>query len=1534
MDQRIPTARRARPRPAPIIACAAAAALTAGALSGYTPANTAHASTLAAVPAALPSDSLVLDYTFEADTIDGSTVVDQSPRGLDGAISNFGADSLVEGRTPGTTGLDLTGGPTGSTTAPFVTVPNGLFSDTAAVTVSAWTKWSGSAGFQWLYGLGKDADNSLFFTPKFTDSDNFARTSVKQVTGGGQADASYGTALPADTWVNVTTVLDGSTIISYLNGLEVSRGAAPLDVAATLGSTEPASSGYIGRPFWNVHPFYDGVVDDFQVYSAALTPEQVAELAGPAVPTVESVTQTTVEASTAVGVAPALPGVKALFSDGVERETSVTWDEVPAEAYQSRRSSFTVNGVVDATGTAVTATVAVVAEGELSIDLSETTGAFMGGASGTLYGLYGQDLPSNNLLEGIKLRTVATKAQDGPQHPGADALEVVKPLADSSDGDVYIYMTDIYRGFPYQVPGNSGDEKLADFKAKIATQVDQVLELPAEYQDNIVFVPFNEPEGNMFGNGGESFYGVSWLDDPAEFLQAWDEVHALIKGKMPDARIAGPNTSVLFDQVRGFLRHTLAEDTVPEVMTWHELSDPASIRRNVDRYRAWEAEDFVGTAYEGEHLPINLNEYAFNYHTSVPGQMIQWVSALEDKKVDGDIAYWNIDGNLSDSAVQANRGNGQWWLLNSYGQMTGDTVTVNPPSAESYTLQGVATLDTGKKRAQALFGGSAGDQSVYFDEVPADVFGSTVHALVREIRWTGQLGDSGEPQVVKEFDVPVVDGTVQLQFGAELPQLDADSAYEVVLTPGANATSPAQPIDTWRAKYEAEDAAHSGTGWSRNGPEGTPGNVGGFYTSGNYNVGGLRTGSDVKLDFAVEVPETGSYDLSLFASAENVFGRNAEQGPVNVFVTVDGGAEQEVFLPLGYKWVVWDHADTTIDLTAGAHTISVSAKSLDGSRGTKGDAILDKIELALPNPDAASIYEAENATLSDSAVTDYSRTGVSGSGVVELTGEATSTFWVYSQADAASTLSFSAEGESAVTVNGVEAGSLSGDESITAFLSGGVNKIVVTAATGELVLDRVVVSEPDAPVASESYEAEDAALAGTAAIRPLTLASGGEAVGTIGGEPGNDSALTFDSVTAPADGTYALTIRYSNEEQSPATHYNPDPLARLATLSVNGTESTVTFPHSFHQNNFWELTVPVTLQKGENTISFRSEEKPNFDGVTYISDQFPGVLLRSKYAPNIDRISITPFVVDDAPTPEPTIEVDRIAGADRYEVAVNTSKAGFPDGSNTVYVASGAVFPDALSAAPAATVAGAPILLTTTADLPAGVAAEIKRLGASKIVIVGGTSTVSANVEASLKKLGAVTRIGGADRYEASRNIAKAAFPDGAPTAVLAAGTTFADALSAGAAIDGEGPVILVNGAASTLDAATKNLLADLDVKSIAIAGGEASVSAGIQTDAVKIATTVRLGGVDRYEASRSINDHFFSEADHVLLATGLKFSDALSGSAYGPRIDAPLFTVKADCVPAPTLAQIRDLGATKVTLLGGPASLSAALEDLEACTS
>ncbi|MBP2706079.1 Ig-like domain-containing protein [Microbispora sp. RL4-1S] len=1178
---------------------------------------------MAALPAlSADAPALILHYDFDGD-LSGGVVKDSSPSGLDGTLANPGATTTTTG-PDGTPALSLPGGATGSQTAPYVTIPNGLFRDRHAMTISAWLKWAGGPDFQWVYNLGKDAATATFVTPSYA-GDATMRSSIKPVNGNAEVGVPGAQKLPTGQWVNLVTTIDGKTLTYYVDGVPIGSVAASIDLAAVMHSDTNRTSGYLGKPFWGGHPFLAGDLDDFRVYDGAMDAAAVAGLAGDHLAAITTVDQTSLQITTYGGVAPALPRtVNAQFSDGIRRGVPVTWDAIDPAQY-AKPGQFTVKGT--AAGAAVQATVQVLSN-DLTVDLGTETGAFHGGASGTLYGVYGEGVPSANLLEGMKLRTVATKAQDGPQHPGADALEVVRPLADSTDGDVYIYMTDIYRGFPYEWPGSTPEEKLNDFKAKIAKQVDQALKLDPKYQDNIVFVPFNEPEGNMFGTGTWSYNKISWLSDPQYYFKAWDDVYALIKGKMPEARIAGPNTSVLYDQVKGYLQHVLQAGTVPDVITWHELGDPARIRTDVAKYRQWEQAAFKGTAYEGRQLPINLDEYAFNYHTSVPGQMVQWASAIEESKADADIAYWNIDGNLSDSAVQDNRGNGQWWLLHAYSQMTGDTVKVVPPRPNvSYTLQGVATLDKDKSQARALFGGTSGQAGIHFDHVDTTLFGDTVHALVQEIPWTGQLGDSAQPRVLAELNQKVEDGSVSFGFGSTLPALKEASAYQIILTPGGHATSAAAETTLWQATYEAEKADHTGTGYSVNGPEGTPSDVGKFYTSGGYDVGGMRTGSDVTLNFAVSVPQQGTYDLSVFANSLNTYDAVQAQGPTNVFLRVDGGAEQEIHLPLGYKWVVWDHADTKVALSKGDHTITLATRSLDGARGTKGDAIIDKIDLSLANPAAeTAIYEAEYATL-DGAHTDYTRKKVSGAGVAALSKDQTATFWVYSPVDGEATVNVDTAGGGRgwLDVNGRRIDGVNASKKLKVFLSGGINKITMTGQSGKLLLDRLRVTPGGDDLKPTWYEAESARIAGTAKVAGYPLASGGKAVTDIGGAPGNANTLTFD-VTAAKKGTYALTVRYSNPEQSPASHYNPDPLARHAEISVNGAAPRRTwFPHSFHADNFWELSIPVELKKGANTISFGSQELPNFDGDTYISDTFPDILLRSKYAPIVDKIAVTPF---------------------------------------------------------------------------------------------------------------------------------------------------------------------------------------------------------------------------------------------------------------------------------------------------------------------
>ncbi|MFK0159490.1 LamG-like jellyroll fold domain-containing protein [Streptomyces sp. NPDC090493] len=1185
-----------------------------------------------AVPAqAAETPQPTAHYTFDQDDLASGRITDSSGNGLTATLVNASTAESVAG-TDGGRALSLPGGAPTSDGA-YVRLPREVLGDASDLTVSARVKWSGDkSAWQRIFDLGTGTGRYLFTTPS---NGSVLRTAVTTGGGGAEAQVSGYAPLPVDGWRTVTVTLDAAAqrVTTYLDGVAVSSAATTVRARDLLDGSA-AVAGYIGKSFYQ-DPLLRGAIDDFTVWHSALTAEQVVATVA-SVPTLTQLSQTSFDVRTMTGTAPSLPvSVRSAFSDGYDRDTPVTWDTVPPEKYAGT-GTFTVTGT--ASGQTVRATVTVVREGALTVDLGSDTGTFHGGASGTLYGVYGPDVPTGNLIEGMGLRTVSTKAQDGPQHPGADALDVVRPLADATDGDVYIYMTDINRGFPYEWPGDTPAEKLKLYEEKIGKQVDQVLQLPKQYQDNIVFVPFNEPEGNMFGTGDWSYDKVSWLTDPKDFFAAWDSAYKLIKGRMPDARIAGPNTSVLFDQVKVFLTHTLAAGTLPDVITWHELSHPEAVRQSVARYRAWEKDLFKGTDREGTRLPININEYAFNYHTSVPGQMIQWVSAIEESKVDADIAYWNIDGNLSDSAVQSNRGNGQWWLLHSYASMSGHTVNVTPPfPGQNYTMQGVAALDEKKKQSRLVFGGSTGRGHITFDNVPRKVFGDSVHAWVSEIDWSGQVGDSSGPKLLTETELKVGDdGKVVVDFGdGTLPKLKESSAYEIVLSPAGRARGTRSAPVRWQGSYEAEDAAHTGSGYSKNGPEGSTSDVSKFYTSGGYDVGGLRTGSDVTLDFTVDVPEDGTYDLSVFANSLNTFDKVKDQGPTNVFLRVDGQAagEQELYMPLGYKWVVWDHTDTKVHLTKGRHTLTLAARSLDGKRATRGDAIVDRLTLSLPDASAATeVHEGELAWTSGGAhpvydLPKHTPAPATGSGAVRVAKHQTATFWVYSPADREATLDVATLGgaDARLSVNGHDVLHVTKSRhKVAVSLSGGINKVTVTGRSATFV-DRLSVTPTAGTLKARTYEAQDAELAGTASPTPLSLATDGTAITGIGGAPGNGNTATF-TVAADEPGLYALRIRYSNPEQSEATHYNPDPLARHADITVNdGEVHRVGFPHTFHQNNFWELTVPVHLKKGRNTIAFRSEELPNFDGTTYASDTFPGVLLRSRYAPLIDRMVVTPY---------------------------------------------------------------------------------------------------------------------------------------------------------------------------------------------------------------------------------------------------------------------------------------------------------------------
>jgi hypothetical protein len=93
-----------------------------------------------------------------------------------------------------------------------------------------------------------------------------------------------------------------------------------------------------------------------------------------------------------------------------------------------------------------------------------------------------------------------------------------------------------------------------------------------------------------------------------------------------------------------------------------------------------------------------------------------------------------------------------------------------------------------------------------------------------------------------------------------------------------------------------------------------------------------------------------------------------------------------------------------------------------------------------------------------------------------------------------------------------------------------------------------------------------------------------------------------------------------------------------------------------------------------------------------------------------------------------SVAVKRVAGDDRFATAAAVSKRYFPSGADTVFLANGLGFADALSAAPVAARNGSPILLTHATSLPAATATELARLAPDVIVVIGGTGAISDKV--------------------------------------------------------------------------------------------------------------------------------------------------------------------------------------------------------------
>lgn len=816
-------------------------------------------------------------------------------------------------------------------------------------------------------------------------------------------------------------------------------------------------------------------------------------------------------------------------------------------------------GTLPAAGTAT----AAADPQRVTVDLAASEGPVMHGANGTLYGLSDDGVPSDAALAPLKITSVSQKPEGGAQHPNGDALTVSKSFFRNGGGEILVMMQDIYSKWPYE------DLGIDDYLPKVDKIVTEVSADPNS--DRFVYIPFNEPDQIWYnlGTSNQAQYEIN----RDRFFKDWKTVYQRIRAIDPDARIAGPNESGYHTRLlTDFLAFAKRENVLPQIMTWHEL-DSSSLRNfqgNYDSYRAIEKN--LGIA----PLKINIDEYANRRDLSVPGQLAQWVSMFERNKVYANQAYWDAAGNLDGNVVRSNIPNGGWWFFRWYAGLTGNTVKVTPPQANTIdTLQGLASYDKKRRQAQVLLGGSAGDSDVVVQNVSRSDFGRTVTATVAESAWSGYEGQHAAPRVLARTKVKVAaDGSVTVP----LRGMHKMSAYRIALTPGGSGT-PSTASVPWSASYEAEDAAITG---GQVYTQGTVSNANGYATSGTKDVGSLNTASS-KVAFTVDVPTAGTYDLAI------LYG-NQSGAPSTQKLSIDGQDPVTVSYPSTENWTYRAKKDVSVELPAGQHVLTLA----------KGDAevTLDRIDLTARTAAAPSAsYEATLADISGKPSYDYSSSAGVGTGALVLRSGDKAVFDAYAPRDGYYTVVSRASEAVKLELHGEKVTAAPG-RALRLYLVAGNNRIAMTAKGASVrSLD---VSGAGSTSGTLSYEGASATLAGGAKLVDSAHASAGSYIGWLGNSASSTAEFTVD---APKSGRYMLVIHYTHNDRRDNGHsYNTDIMSRTADITVGtGAPKKVTFKNTWSWDDYWTVGVPVDLKKGSNKVTFGNA---------------------SAWAPNIDRIEL------------------------------------------------------------------------------------------------------------------------------------------------------------------------------------------------------------------------------------------------------------------------------------------------------------------------
>lgn len=346
-------------------------------------------------------------------------------------------------------------------------------------------------------------------------------------------------------------------------------------------------------------------------------------------------------------------------------------------------------------------------------------------------------------------------------------------------------------------------------------------------------------------------------------------------------------------------------------------------------------------------------------------------------------------------------------------------------------------------------------------------------------------------------------------------------------------------------------------------------------------------------------------------------------------------------------------------------------------------------------------------------------------------------------------------------------------------------------------------------------------------------------------------------------------------------------LSRYSNYNVQLSDESST-DNSFDNNTYYKVN-GIVLNRYDKTLTF--------DEWKSYSQEYSGRYIN-------DEKSAEDLIHNWTPVSRKKYSSTRLSGQDRFETSAKIAEA-FDNGTvYNVVITSGYNFPNALSGSVLAKKLNAPILLSGNSN-PGNLKTieYIKNhlVNNGTVYILGDESEVNNDIVTSLNSLGYqnIKRLSGDSKYETIKAINdKVAAEEGTPL-VIAGGNVFADGLSISTIAASKGYPIVLSDKDSLSDSAIQTIK-KIKPSKVYIIGGTGAISDAVK-DYIKTIANLsednisRIWGSDRYETSLNIAKYFDLSSDTVTFASGENFPDALAGSVYAAKYNAPVILVGGD---------------------------------------